>query len=332
MNVADLHPEELIDKLSRGSLTAAESERLDAHIAVCKVCRFELAARLDFRDEAVQLYASRQATSLLFDPQQPATEPPRRRKGPRVWGLAAATLVIAVAGLAGAISGKFPWPSTAMPAAPAIPGSVLSTNHRYSAGQRPIAVPPSVAVPAVSAASPEVAVAASGSSPERASEVPPSAARRTRRARGGASGPASAKVDRDGVASAAVSAAETPAALFAAANRARRSGDAATARDLYRTLQSRFPGSHEANLSQVTLATLQLDSGQPGAALADFDRYLAGSGRALEAEALVGRALSLRSLGKRDAEIAAWREVLRKYPGSSYAKRATQRLATLGQF
>lgn len=184
----------------------------------------------------------------------------------------------------------------------------------------------------VSAASPEVAGAASGSSHERASEVALGAARRTSRARGGAIDPAPAKVDRDEVASAVVSAAETPAALFAAANRARRSGDSAGARDLYRTLQRRFPGSHEASLSQVTLATLQLDNGQPGAALADFDRYLAGSGRALEAEALVGRALSLRSLGERDAEIAAWQEVLRRYPGSIYAKRATQRLATLGQF
>ena len=331
MNVADLHPEELIDKLSNGFLTAAESERLDAHVAVCKVCRFELAARLDFRDEAVPLNPLKQPTSLLFDPQR-ATEPPRRRKGPRVWGLIAATLVIAIAGLAGAISGKFSWPSRATPAAPAIPSSVSSTNHRYSAAQGPIEVPPSVAVPAVSAVSPEEAVAASGSSHERASEVAPGAARRTPRARRGANERAPAKVDRDGIASAAVSAAETPAGLFAAANRARRSGDAATARDLYRTLQSRFPGSHEANLSQVTLATLQLDNGQPGAALAEFDRYLAGSGRALEAEALVGRALSLRSLGKRDAEIAAWQEVLRKYPGSSYAKRATQRLATLGQF
>jgi TolA-binding protein len=82
----------------------------------------------------------------------------------------------------------------------------------------------------------------------------------------------------------------------------------------------------------VTLATLQLDSGRPAAALADFDRYLAGSNRALEAEALVGRALSLRSLGKRDAEIAAWQQVIRKYPGSAYAKRASQRLATLGRF
>ena len=50
MKVVDLHPEELIEKLFSGErererereLSRAERERLDAHLAQCSVCRFEI--------------------------------------------------------------------------------------------------------------------------------------------------------------------------------------------------------------------------------------------------------------------------------------------------
>ncbi|MEO7035917.1 MAG: tetratricopeptide repeat protein [Polyangiaceae bacterium] len=47
MNVVDLHPEELIDKLSDRELTLAERERLDSHLAQCSSCRFEISVRAD---------------------------------------------------------------------------------------------------------------------------------------------------------------------------------------------------------------------------------------------------------------------------------------------
>jgi TolA-binding protein len=119
------------------------------------------------------------------------------------------------------------------------------------------------------------------------------------------------------------------AALFADANRARASGDSAGAIRLYRQLQQRFPRSSEAALSELTLATLLLHTGDARSALNSFDNYLGRGSRPLDAEALVGRALSLRALGQRDQEVVAWRSVIDRYPGSSYARRAAERLAAL---
>jgi hypothetical protein len=96
-------------------------------------------------------------------------------------------------------------------------------------------------------------------------------------------------------------------------------------------LQEQFAGSPEAELSRVTLALLLLDSGDARGALSGFDRYLAGSSRGLEAEALVGRARALGRLGRRELEAAAWREVQRKYPRSLYGRQASERLLALGQ-
>jgi len=119
--------------------------------------------------------------------------------------------------------------------------------------------------------------------------------------------------------------------LFADANRARANGETARAVTLYRQLQARFPRSAEAELSQLTLATLLLHVGDARGALAGFDGYLARGARALQAEALVGRALSQRALGQREHEIAAWQTVAERLPGTSYARRAQERLSALGK-
>jgi len=87
----------------------------------------------------------------------------------------------------------------------------------------------------------------------------------------------------------------------------------------------------EAELSRVTLALLQLDTGDTQSALNGFERYLAGPSRVLEAEALVGRARALGRLGLREREVSAWREVLSKYPTSIYGRQASERLTALGQ-
>jgi len=123
----------------------------------------------------------------------------------------------------------------------------------------------------------------------------------------------------------------TASKLFGEANQARRSGDVGRASGLYHLLQDQFPGSPEAELSRVTLALLLLDSGDAQGALSGFERYLAGSSRGLEAEALVGRARALGRLGRRDQEASAWREVQRKYPQSIYGRQAGERLLALGQ-
>jgi TolA-binding protein len=122
---------------------------------------------------------------------------------------------------------------------------------------------------------------------------------------------------------------ETPAALFAAANEARRRGGPG-APELYQNLQRRFPGSPEARLSQIALGRLYLDKlGDAKGALAQFDAYEAGGGGALLEEALVGRALALGSLGRSADERHAWERLLEAYPDSISADRARRRLTEL---
>jgi len=120
------------------------------------------------------------------------------------------------------------------------------------------------------------------------------------------------------------------AALFADANRARRDGNADRAVSLYRSLQSRYPSSSESELSRAMLAQLLLERGNPEAALAGFDRYLAADAPVLSAEALVGRARALEQLGKASEAAAAWRQVQSRFPGSVHARLAATRLAALG--
>jgi TolA-binding protein len=179
---------------------------------------------------------------------------------------------------------------------------------------------------APAAAPPEPTVAKTPAAPSIVVPVPSTAPEKSARSAAGAKAP-SALAHKAAAASGEASGAQ---ALFAEANQARRRGDLAKAGGLYRDLQQRFPGSQEAALSQVTLSMLLLDRGDAAGALAGFDKYLARSRRPLEAEAMVGRARALGALGSRSAESLAWQKVQRKYPGSVYARQASDRLAALG--
>ncbi|MFO0680047.1 MAG: zf-HC2 domain-containing protein [Polyangiaceae bacterium] len=66
-----LHPEDLFDKESAGTLTAQERERLDAHVASCAECRLERRMRADFADEVgdtghIALHDDAVMTALLM--------------------------------------------------------------------------------------------------------------------------------------------------------------------------------------------------------------------------------------------------------------------------
>ena len=125
-------------------------------------------------------------------------------------------------------------------------------------------------------------------------------------------------------------AATTAANLFAAANRARRERRFADAAQLYQTLHRSFAASEEATQSLLSLADMLLAQGQADAALARFDAYLASAAPVLAEEALVGRARALARIEGRSAdERAAWRELLDRYPRSTYGWRARQRLVDL---
>jgi hypothetical protein len=67
----------------------------------------------------------------------------------------------------------------------------------------------------------------------------------------------------------------------------------------------------------------------PGIGLQEFQEYLSHGGGELEEEALVGKALALQNLGRRDAEMTAWNEVLKKHPSSVYSEQARARMSAL---
>ncbi|HEY5957564.1 MAG TPA: hypothetical protein VIV60_13455 [Polyangiaceae bacterium] len=122
----------------------------------------------------------------------------------------------------------------------------------------------------------------------------------------------------------------TAAELFHEAGEARRRGDLQQAHTHYLELQTRFPTSNEARISYVSLGKLLLLSQRAREAQMQFQSYLARSGGALEAEALVGLADSYAQMGQRDVERRAWQELLRRHGAGVYAARATERLRLLG--
>lgn len=124
---------------------------------------------------------------------------------------------------------------------------------------------------------------------------------------------------------------DSAAGLFSQANKlrkARRLGDAERA---YRQLQLTHGGSPEAAVSHVLLGRILLRQGKPGAACAEFERYLAGNpGGSLAEDALQGQAMGLRALGRHAEEKRVWETLLSRFPGSIYARVARERLEELG--
>lgn len=305
MSVVGLHPEELLDKWARGELSASERVRLDAHLEGCSVCRIELELRRDFELEATKVGLAKMPDGLLASHVAPHRRAASRRHSRWVvWGLTGAGVVAATAAVASSLTWARAWQDRSNDAA----GSA-SVRH---------AQPPK-RVAARSASTSEYP-SASDSEPETTVSAPPLDAPGTH-----ASAP-TARVRRVPDARRAPS----PVSLFAAANLARRQGELGTATKLYRLLQARFPASDEARLSLVTFAKLELDRGNGAAALASFDQYVSRAEGPLEAEALVGRATALERLGRRRDAAAAWRTVAERYPGSTYARQANERLSALG--
>jgi TolA-binding protein len=372
MNVVDLHPEDLIDKLEVGSLSVEEKARLEAHLRGCAECRFEVSVRADLADEALAPHA-RPAGPLAAP--NAATRPssaPRRSLPPRraLFFPAIAAALVAGGALAAVVSevvragaehaplhrleprthaagraqqgghrrGASPRTGAAAGAAPGAEAAEFAEIEPPGAAPAPPegeehGVPKATTAGVETAASEETTAAlaqprASGQRSPGPDANRAGASSDGPRVRGAAPIPAALRANKTPE-PAAEGEPRTAAALFGAANRARRYGDTAQAMALYHALQVGFPASEEARLSRATLATLELDRGDPGAALEGFDRYIEQGGSALSVEALVGRAVALSKLGKTSEELASWKEVARRFPGTVHAKRAAARIAVL---
>ena len=353
MKVVDIHPEELIDKLVAGAISAAERERLDAHLEQCSGCRFEIGVRADLAEDAPLIegrpqlaFAGSAAAERRLTPRPAArvavsVRPRSRRRWPLVM-LAAALVLCAGGATAAVVTGAVPAPWRLWSPAPkaaqvASPAAATKLAHQAKrAAAKPVATnEASGAQPAASdSAAPAAATASvtvAPSAPARA-EVHLAQPRATARVSSNAAFPVVADVAPGGASPAEASPprADPAAALFADANRARRDGNAERAVVLYRSLQSRYPSTAESELSRALLAQLLLERGNPEAALVGFDRYLAEGAPVLSAEALVGRARALEQLNKSTQAAAAWQEVQRRFPGSVHARLAATRLAALG--
>ncbi|HWA78216.1 MAG TPA: tetratricopeptide repeat protein [Polyangiaceae bacterium] len=307
MTVIDFHPEELFDKLLSGGVSAAEQERLRAHLEACAVCRFEYAARLDFGAEARQIQTLRMPPLDLRPEAMRVLEPTRRRRSRAVvWGLAAAAAIAASGALAAVLEPTWALFRAAPSAAPATRVSKSPAARAAPAHLDPVRERAADILPAEELAAP----------------APPT--RSQRRETSAETHPTAAPTNTEPN---SVSAQE----LFAEANRARRAQELGRATSLYRTLQARYPGSAEAELSRVTLATLLLDRGEAAEALNGFERYLGGPSRALEVEAWVGRARALERLGRNSEALRAWEQVRDRFPQTIHARQAAERLSSAGK-
>jgi tetratricopeptide (TPR) repeat protein len=94
----------------------------------------------------------------------------------------------------------------------------------------------------------------------------------------------------------------------------RSQGDIRGAEAAYRAAYAAAPGTTEGKKALVLLGELLLsDFGDPGGALAVFDRYLGHGGRDLARQAAYGRIRALRVLGRESEARAAARSFLGRY-------------------
>jgi TolA-binding protein len=318
----DLHPEELFDKAALGELTAAETAALDAHLAQCAVCRFEHQVAADFAAMPMPSLNIDQLVSnaLLAKSSQSLRRRPARRSGAL---LAAAVALVAMGSFAavGQWTGALPRLISAM-IAPAAAPSLVPVRHSSS-----------------NAARGDEALGSPQVSPPPVFEAPPPAepmahplVRAAPRARTTASSPPNPVSQAPAQAEptpALPVAAPSAADLFAAANRARLSGDRPFAMAKYQQVLRTYPTSAEATLTQATLGKLLLDQGNPAAAVDHLDEYLRTGDQALREDVLGAQAQAFMRLGRVRDERLAWAELLSRYPASVHAARAKARLAAL---
>ena len=286
--------DDLIALARRGELDAAERRRLELSLGSSSEARLLHQAGLEL-DQAASVLPGDDALAERIKRRVmarvlPVAAPRRRRLLP--WGIAAAVACVAMAA-GGAVLGLRPL--RAIFSTP-----VLTAPARVPAPPRPatVAVPPPA--PLVSAIP-----APDGATDGALVPVPV---------------PVAPKAGQ-------VLDASSASELFASAAGARRRGKAQEAMLLYDALQSRFPGSAEANAADMALGMLRLQRGSARSALDHFTRYLSRNPRAeLVPDALWGKAQALSSLGQRAEARRSYATLVERYPDSTYAAAARAKL------
>ena len=309
MSRVDLHPEELLDRARSGTASKEELSRAHAHMANCAACRIEQTLLIDIEGSVAPkpndgLVAARIRAFVARAVEERTRAGGSLAKGrtARKWAIFAfaATLLLTTIGTAAVMLHR------------------RATAEQATSAAIPATLPgPSLVQQDLAEPSPPIEDAKD--QPEKTLDEAPGAraAQRTPRA--------AVKAER------AKSVDGSAAELFARANLLRRRDQVNEAAGVYRELQRSFPGSAEELLSRVVLGRLLLDRlGDPTAALAQFESYLAGALQgSLREEALVGRAVALGRLGRATEERTAWNALLDAFPRSTSAARARARIAAL---
>ncbi|HTA21243.1 MAG TPA: tetratricopeptide repeat protein [Polyangia bacterium] len=303
MTTIDLHPEEMLDAARRGTLGAAATDDLRAHLARCVACRMsltladdlraEVAAKSDAAKDDDEALLARMVRGALADEPRVAYDARSHRRAGSGRHVAVAIALLLIGGSGGAAV----WSMGGVGFVRRFVPEIFQLPRPAAPAPR---APAAVVVPSPSA---------------EPSEAPP------------ASPAPPARVVRAHVEAAP---ALTADALFADANRARRAGDYPRALRRYAELRRAYPGSRQEMTARVVVGDLQLEEGPAREALASFDSYLAANPQGtLAEEARVGRAVALMRLGRRDEEREAWSQLLREHPNSVQRERARRRLVEL---
>jgi len=116
--------------------------------------------------------------------------------------------------------------------------------------------------------------------------------------------------------------------LFERGNQAR-AHDWLEAETLYTLLLDSYPASREAAVAELTLGKRALAVGRAEDALRWFRRHQQRAGNTLRAEAAWGECQALEQLQRRSELVAAWQQLIERYPETSYAAVARRRLEAL---
>jgi TolA-binding protein len=310
MTTIELHPEHLLGRVAE--LEAEERASLDRHVAACPACALHLRARElmgdDLRprqtDAALDLAAIDRAMALVQSERDDAS----RHHGSSRWSVRVLMAALVLGGVAAGARYTHRHEPAASPSAGRVElGAPGDVGPRTTRGGPRVATQPAEALE----------TRETPANPVPPDPVPRSPASQPLPPRAKAVGPKALP-------------SESAEELFARANQLRRGGRDAEAMAAYRELQRAFPNSREGKLSQATLARLELEHGRAAEALSGFDSYLkSGDTGAMTEDALVGRAVALQKLDRRDEERATWQELLARFPNSIHRSRARARLGEL---
>ncbi len=306
MTSPDIHPEELLDKATEGTLDAVERVHLERHLAVCAVCRFETKVRSDF--ESIQVDTG-QGDELVRRALEGGGAHVRRPRPARSWNrIVVGAFLVAGAGYAAVVNrvvlgGAL---QRLVGKAPAIEPALVVTNAQHppapakkdtEAEQLEEFGLQSVTGGVQSLGSVAGDVQSLGSSPGAVAQVPVT----------------------------------SPDALLDQAAHLRRASKPLLAAQAYDILIERFPASREAAIGHVALGRMLFDSHDATGALQHFDAYLGSGEKDLEEEVLVLKAQACRRTGRAQEEVSALQALLAGHPKSLHAAAARARLSELSR-